>query len=230
VSRIPGHVRAVFFDAVGTLLFPEPSAPVMYAEVAARHGLTLTPAEVRTRFVAAYLAEEEADVSAGWATSERREKDRWRRIVFDTLAGVSDPDACYRFLFDHFARPPAWRVAPDAPETLATLSARGVSAGLGSNYDERLWPVLAGFPELTFPRELVLISAEVGVRKPGAEFFRRAARAAGCAVGEVLFVGDDLGNDYQGATAAGMPALLLDPLGRHPSVPHRLTRLAELVE
>jgi putative hydrolase of the HAD superfamily len=222
-------VRAVFFDAVGTLLFPDPPAPVMYAEAAARRGLALTPAEVRARFVAAYLAEEAADVSAGWATSEQREQGRWRRIVADTLAGVSDPDACYHFLFDHFAKPSAWRVAPDAAETLAALAARGLLLGLGSNYDERLWSVLAGFPELTFPRERVLISADVGVRKPGAEFFRRAARAAGCAVEEVLFVGDDLGNDYEGATAAGMPALLLDPLGRHPAAPHRITRLSELV-
>jgi putative hydrolase of the HAD superfamily len=220
----------VFFDAVGTLLFPEPSAPAVYAEVAARHGLALTPAEVRTRFVAAYLAEEEADVAAGWATSEGRERERWRRIVTDTLAGVSDPDACYRLLFHHFAQPHAWRPAPDAAATLAALSARGFAVGLGSNYDERLRPVLAGFSELAFPVDRVVISAEVGVRKPGAGFFRRCAAAVGCAVGEVLFVGDDLGNDYEGATAAGMPALLLDPAGRHPSVPHRVARLAELAE
>jgi putative hydrolase of the HAD superfamily len=46
----------------------------------------------------------------------------------------------------------------------------------------------------------------------------------------VLFVGDDLGNDYEGATAAGLPALLLDPQGRYPHVPHRIASLAELVE
>lgn len=230
MPRVPGQVRAVFFDAVGTLLVPDPPAPAVYAEVAARHGLVLTPGEVRARFVAAYLAEEEADVAAGWATSESRERDRWRRIVADTLAGASDPDACYHFLFGHFAKPSAWRPAPDAAETLATLRGRGLLVGLGSNYDGRLRPVLAGFPELNFPRELVLISADVGVRKPGAGFFRRCAAAAGRAAGEVLFVGDDLGNDYEGATAAGMPAILLDPLGRHPEVPHRVARLAELAE
>lgn len=230
MSRLPPGVRTVFFDAVGTLLFPDPGAPTIYAETARRHGLSLSPAEVRERFVAAYRREEEADAAAGWVTSERRERDRWRIIVTETLAGVSDPDACYRHLFDHFARPAAWKLAPDAPAVLAALSARGLLLGLGSNYDERLWPVLAGFPELDPLKGRVLISAAVGVRKPGAGFFLEAARAAGCAASEVLFVGDDLGNDYEGATAAGMPAVLLDPHDRHPAVPHRVTALAELVD
>ena len=227
---IPPGTRAVFFDAVGTLLYPDPSAPVIYAETALRHGLVLSPAEVRARFIAAYRAEEAADAATGWETSEARERDRWRRIVADTLAGVSNPDACFRYLFDHFAQPAAWRVAPDAAEVFTALHRRGLVLGLGSNYDERLWPVLAGFPELDPLRDRVLISSAVGVRKPGAGFFREVARAAGCGALEVLFVGDDIGNDYEGATAAGLPAVLLDPSGRYPEVPHRITRLAELLD
>jgi putative hydrolase of the HAD superfamily len=230
MPRVPLPVRAVFFDAVGTLLFPEPSAPVIYAQTARRHGLVLTPAEVRERFIAAYRVEEQADVATNWVTSEARERERWRQIVFHTLAGVSDPEACYQFLFDHFALPSAWRVAPDAAETLTALHRRGLLLGLGSNYDDRLWSVLEGFPELAFSRDRVLISSTVGVRKPGAGFFQHAAQAVGCEVGEVLFVGDDIDNDYEGATAAGMVALLLDPHDRYANVPHRITRLAELTE
>jgi putative hydrolase of the HAD superfamily len=229
VPRIPTDVRAVFFDAVGTLLFPEPSAPVIYAEAAFRHGLSISTAAVRERFVAAYRREEDADAASGWVTNEARERDRWRRIVIDTLSGVADPEACYAHLFDHFAKPEAWRVAPDAEAVLAALRARGLLLGLGSNYDDRLWSVLAGFPELAPVRDRVLISSVVGMRKPGAGFFREAARAALCAVSEVLFVGDDLGNDYAGATAAGMPAVLLDPGGRHPEVAERITQLVELL-
>ncbi len=223
------QVRAVFFDVVGTLLLPDPPAPVVYAEVAARQGLILTPAEVRSRFLAAYHAEEEIDRAAGWITSEARERERWRRIVGVTLAGVADPEACYRFLFDHYAKPLAWKLAPDAAETLCTLEGRGLLLGIGSNYDERLWPVLAGFPALNFAHPRVLISAEVGVRKPGAAFFHRAAESAACECAEVLFIGDDLANDYQGATGAAMPALLLDPAGRHAEVPHRIVSLADVI-
>jgi putative hydrolase of the HAD superfamily len=229
VALLPSSARAVFFDAVGTLLHPSPAAPVVYAETARRHGLPLAPAEVRERFVAAYRREEDADALTGWATSEERERTRWRRIVTETLAGVDDPETCYRHLFNHFALPSAWKLATDAHSVLTALHRRGLALGLGSNYDERLWSVLAGFPELAPLRERVLISAAVGVRKPGAGFFREAARAAGCELREVLFVGDDLDNDYEGATAAGLLAVLLDPRGHYPNVPHRITALAELV-
>ncbi|MBP3954330.1 HAD family hydrolase [Gemmata sp. G18] len=226
---IPVHARAIFFDAVGTLLFPEPSAPAVYADTARRYGLQLAPGEVRSRFVAAYRVEEAADVATSWATSEARERERWHRIVTQTLTGVSDPEACYRDLFDHFALPAAWRVAPDAAEVLTALQSRGLMLGMGSNYDARLWPVLGGFPELAARLDHVVISAAVGVRKPGGGFFREVTRVANCALNEVLFVGDDLENDYTGATAAGMHAVLLDPRADHAHIPHRITDLGELL-
>lgn len=229
MAVIPPGVKAVFFDAVGTLLFPDPLASLIYADAARRHGLHVAHADVRTRFVAAFRREEEADIAARWATSEARERARWRAIVADTLPGITDPDACFRHLFDHFAQPGAWRVAPDAAGVLAALHTRGFVLGMGSNYDARLLSVLAGFPELAPLADRVVVSAAVGVRKPGAGFFREVCRVAGCEADEVLFVGDDAGNDYEGATAAGLHALLLDPQAKHADVPHRITRLAELL-
>ena len=226
---IPAGVRAVFFDAVGTLLFPEPSAPAVYAEVARGFGLHLSATEVRERFLTAYRREEAADVARGWTTSEERERDRWRTIVTTTLAGATDPGACFAHLFEHYSRPAAWRVHPEAVESLAALSERGLVLGMGSNYDARLLTVLAGFPELEPLRARVVVSAAVGWRKPAAAFFAEVATVAGCAPGEVLFVGDDLQNDYEGATAAGMRAVLLDPHAKHAHVPHRAAGLAELL-
>src|SRR5436309_68347 len=55
-------VDAVFFDAVGTLIHPEPSPAAAYAEVARRHGCALTAEEVRPRFAAAFAREEAADL------------------------------------------------------------------------------------------------------------------------------------------------------------------------
>src|SRR6266487_4093790 len=137
-------VRAVFFDAVGTLLFPEPAAFELYRLVAAQHGLILPPAEVQSRFLAAYRAEEVTDRLAGWVTSEEREVCRWQRIVEATLEAVPDPEECFRELFRHFSRPNAWRVDPDAEFLLAELQERGLILGTGSNYDSRLRSVLSG--------------------------------------------------------------------------------------
>lgn len=229
MPHLHSDVRAVFFDAVGTLLFPEPSAPAVYAAVAERHGLPLTVAEVRDRFLAAYRLQEAADIDLNWATSEARERDRWHAIVTGTLTGVSDPDACFAHLFAHYSRPQAWRVHPEAADVLRELSARGLTLGMGSNYDARLLTVLDGHPELAPLRARVVVSAAVGWRKPAGEFFAEVARVAGCEAGEILFVGDDFQNDYEGATNAGMHAVLLDPGARHPDVPHRVAGLRELL-
>lgn len=215
------------FDAVGTVLHPAVSAPRVYADAAARCGLDADPAAVLERFLTAFRAEEAADERAGWATSEAREVERWQAIVAGTLPGA--PAGLFDELYVHFAAPAAWAVPADAPAVFAELERRGLRLGLGSNYDSRLESVLAGRPELAPLAGCVVVSSRVGVRKPGRAFFDRVCAGLGCEPGEVVFVGDDLENDYLGATAAGMTAVLLDPRGRHPDVSPRIESLSQLV-
>lgn len=224
---IPAAARAVFFDAVGTVLHPVPGAPVVYAAAAARYGLPADPAAILARFRDAYLRQERLDERAGWATSEAREVERWRAIVAETLPGA--PPECFETLYQHFARPDAWRAPPGAAAVFERLRGRGLLLGLASNYDSRLESVLAGRPELAPLRDHVLISSRVGVRKPGPGFFRAVVEAANCRPEEITLVGDDLGNDYEGAAAAGLNAILLDPRERHPDVTPRIASLQELI-
>jgi putative hydrolase of the HAD superfamily len=208
---IPLHVRAVFFDAVGTLIHPEPSAAVAYAQIGRRYGSRLSPAEIAIRFRSAFVQEENFDRANELRTNEERERRRWRDIVARVLDDVADAEACFADLFHHFSRPDAWRCDPEAATVIETLEQRGYLLGLASNYDERLRSVLAGMPELNALR-YVVISAEVGWRKPAPEFFLALSRISGIPSAEILFVGDDPVNDYEGARSAGMSALLL---GRH---------------
>src|SRR5437660_2707613 len=53
-ARIPPVVRAVFFDAVGTLLHPEPPAGAVYAVLGRRFGSRLDPGAVAGRFRTAF--------------------------------------------------------------------------------------------------------------------------------------------------------------------------------
>jgi putative hydrolase of the HAD superfamily len=229
VRHIPAHTRAIYFDAVGTLLIPEPSPIAVYAEIGARFGLVRTVAEVRTRFHTAFQREEETDRDNAWRTSEPREYERWHRIVTFALDGVTDLQACFHTLYEHYATAAAWRLPPDTGEVLRTLAERGFILGMGSNYDARLHRVLANFPALAPVCDRVLVSAAVGVRKPGREFFHAIARDAGCEPHEVVFVGDDVNNDYDGATAAGMHAILIDPNAKHTSVTNRVANLRDLL-
>jgi putative hydrolase of the HAD superfamily len=219
-------MRAVFFDAVGTVLFPSPTASVVYVEVAARHGLALDPAAVKTRLWAQFRAEEAADRQFQWATSEEREEDRWRAIVFAAIDGATED--LFQELYHHFAQPHAWTVPPAAAECIARLHSQGLRVGMGSNYDSRLESVVAGTPALHPLKHRLVISSLVGTRKPGRAFFDAVIQSAGCDPAEIVFAGDDVENDYRGATAAGLRAVLLDEHDRHPDIPNRVRSLAEV--
>lgn len=225
---IPPGTRAVFFDAVGTVLLPDPGAVQVYAEAARRHGLPHDTSTIRTRLTEAFRDEDRLDEAAGWVTSEEREVNRWRTIVRHTLPGA--PDRLFEGLYQHFAMPQAWRVPADAPAVFAELARRGLRLGLASNYDSRLESVLAGRPELTPLAGHVVISSRVGVRKPGAGFFRHVVESAGYRPDEVLLVGDDYENDYLGARAAGLRAVLLDPTERLRDVREHVSCLIGLLD
>lgn len=220
-------VRAIFFDAVGTVIHPDPPAAEIYAQVGRQHGSRLSAADIRPRFAAAFQRQEIRDREAGWRTSEERESERWRTIVSEVLADANDPDACFAELFAHFRRPDAWRCAPDVHPTLTALAKRGYRLGLASNYDRRLYPVAAG---LLLPFAPILISSEVGWRKPSCQFFAALCDAVALPPEAILLVGDDLVNDYEGARQAGLQALLFDPQGQYAASPiRRITHLRELL-
>jgi putative hydrolase of the HAD superfamily len=259
---VPPGTRAVFFDAVGTLIHPEPPAPAVYAEAARRFGSRLDLPSIAARFHTAFCRQEELDHAGGLRTDEAREVARWRAIVAEVLDDVTDPEGCFAFLYAHFARPTAWRCDPEAAAVVAALASRGYRLGIASNFDARLRQVAAGLPGLA-PIEFLVISSEVGWRKPAPEFFHQMCALRGefrtsperqrgvslppsLALGagrrvvqplpgelrpdEVLLVGDDPVNDYAGARACGLHALLYDPAGTEP-VPEaaRLLRWADLL-
>jgi putative hydrolase of the HAD superfamily len=221
-------IRAVVLDAVGTSIHPDPPAPVVYARVGKSWGSRYDAGAVKHRFLQAFQQEEETDRRLGWRTSEAREVERWQHIVARVLDDVNDPDVCFHKLFDHFSRPDAWRCQPDTSQVLVDLAQRGLVLGMASNYDSRLHTVLAGKPELR-PIQHVIISAEVGWRKPAPEFFAAVCRTVDLPADQILYVGDDPVNDVQGAQSAGLRALWFNPSGAH-KVRHKwISHLKELL-
>lgn len=215
---IDAGTRAVFFDAVGTLLFPNPSVAAVYADFAGRHGAAVTADEVRGPLRAAFVRQEQLDSAAGWRTDEARERARWETVVRESLPGA-DHAPCFAGLWDWFATPSAWTVHPEADAVLRALTDRGLIVGLASNFDARLRPLLAAFPELALVADRCVISSAVGWRKPAPAFFAALVQMAGCPAGDILYVGDDRRNDYDGAVAAGVRAVLFDPAGETTGIP-----------
>jgi putative hydrolase of the HAD superfamily len=228
IHMLTPEIRAVVFDAGGTLIFPNPSAAVTYARVGQRHGSRLAPEVIGPRFAAAFARQERLDAGLGHRTDEAREERRWRGIVAEVLDDLADIEPCFQELYRHYALPQAWRCPDDAGLVLRALAKRGLVLALASNYDHRLYPVVAGLSELQ-PLARVVLSAEVGWRKPAREFFAAVCEATDCDAREVLFVGDDPDNDYAGARAAGMQAVLYDPHGRYGRSFTRIASFRELL-
>lgn len=75
----------------------------------------------------------------------------------------------------------------------------------------------------------VITSVEYGVRKPNATIFHHAMHQLGIAPTEVLYIGDTYRDDYEGAAAAGVRCILVDPDDRYASlVPDRVRQLFDL--
>ena len=203
-------LRAVVFDAVGTLLVPNPSVVEVYGEVGRRHGSRYRVEQLRERFAKAFGIEEALDRAADWVTDEARELRRWRDIVAGVLDDVDDPARCFADLYEHFARPTSWICVPSVGSLFTELRQRRLKTAIGSNFDHRLLPIVQGLRELA-DLDRVFVSSAIGWRKPAPGFFEAVVRGLGIAAGEILFVGDDPRNDFRGATDAGMRAVLFDP-------------------
>ncbi len=213
-------VRAISFDAGGTLLDPWPSVGDVYARVAERHGLHLSPTSLNQQFRAAWRAKSGFDYS----------RLSWASLVDGVFGGlVPTPLAVELFedLYDAFAHPEAWRVLPDAVPTLEALRHRHFKMAVVSNWDDRL-PRLLEVLHLSRFFDVIVYSFEVGAAKPDPRIFQKAEHALGCAGRAILHVGDSPVEDLSGARAIGWQAVLLRRIESIPQ-PDIITSLTQLV-
>jgi putative hydrolase of the HAD superfamily len=226
-SPVSPEIHAIAFDAVGTLIHPHPSAAEAYRRTGQRFGSKLSLETITARFSSAFKRQEEIDRSAGFCTDEAREVARWRAIVAQVLDDVADSEACFSELYAHFAQPTAWRLSDHAESTLAHLARGGYRIGIASNFDDRIRKVLSPTPWRDLP---LIVSAAVGWRKPAGPFFEAVCATFQVQPHSVLHVGDDVANDYEGALAAGLNAVLFDPHDRASESVKRVRSLLELIE
>ena len=158
------------------------------------------------------------------------EEEFWRRFlgrVRSRLDGGEVSAEAFARLAEHFRRPGSWAMYGDVRPALEELRARGFALAVISNWDSHLPRLLEALDLAAFFR-VVSVSAIEATGKPGAEIFHRTCARLGVAPAEALHVGDSVGDDYEGARAAGLAAVLIDREGRHPQVPERIEGLDEI--
>ena len=209
-SRIAlNSIRGIVLDAVGTLIEPQPSVAEAYAFAARRQKVELDPAVTRKRFRQHFATLESGESDNPFVTDEPNERRRWRSIVAACLPEVLDPERAFEELWEHFGNPASWAVFPDVEPALIRLQKAKIPFCVASNFDGRLHRVLAGLPIQNHLDFTPVVSSEVGYRKPHPAFYREAIGRLAVDPSEVLFVGDDLENDYRGPSREGLNAVLI---------------------
>jgi putative hydrolase of the HAD superfamily len=204
------EVDWVVFDAVGTVIRPEPSIAVAYHAIGSQFGSDRTVDDVRSRFATAFAETERIDLAngSGLATNASVEEARWRHVVSSVFPEIADAEACFQELHDYFALPSAWSLFEDTAPALKMLRDGGVRLAIASNFDHRLHSICDGTPALTL-FEKRYVSSELGYRKPSDHFFREMITDLNVVPDRVLMVGDSIENDVEGALAIGMRASLI---------------------
>jgi putative hydrolase of the HAD superfamily len=222
------RLRAVLFDAVGTLIELREPVGETYARFAAEYGARVPAARLEEAF-ARCLAARGPFVFPGQTLARAAELERegWLRLVDDTFRSADGSalprpfDAFFATLFEHYAGAEAWSLRSGAEEALISLRSRGLATGVVSNADQRLRRVLAalGVHHLF---HVIVLPADVGAAKPDRAIFEAALKRLGLAGEQVAYVGDRAQLDVEASRTAGLRPLDVGALATLAELPRAL--------
>ena len=216
------ELRAVIFDVDFTIAKPGPDlGPEGYARLGARFGLDLDPArydDARREAIATLKRHPELD----------HDEEVWilftERIV-QGMGGAGATYECAQEMTRFWERADHFELFEDVLPVLEVLRGHGLKIGLLSNTARDLEEFVAHH---RLDVDAVLTSRVHGKTKPHDSIFHAMLERIAVAANAAVMVGDDLGDDVEGARAIGMQAWLVDREERFPDVPGRLTDLRAL--
>src|SRR5436309_10391240 len=157
-------LKAIFFDAVGTLFYLSKTVGDHYALVGEEIGLKLDAQQLDRAFHMAWKQMPQRRAIDG--PRENDDKGWWRELVDLVLDQVApslselDHDNFFEIAYEHFAEAGVWEPYPEVPEVLKDLQPRFQLAVI-SNFDGRLRFVLQHLGLSRFFANL-FISSELG--------------------------------------------------------------------
>lgn len=202
-------IKAVLFDAGNTLIWLDHP----YVVQALRdHGVETTMEALMEAEYGAKLL-----FDALGRNSELDDRARGRMFFAEIFRAVGVPESEFpslaQRLFTRHEEKNLWgNVRERTEDTLEELRRRGYRLGVISNADGRAEQALDAVG-LREHFELVVDSGLLGIDKPDPRIFQHALeRMGGIDPHEAVYVGDIYEIDVQGARAAGMRPVLIDPL------------------
>jgi putative hydrolase of the HAD superfamily len=229
-------IRVVFFDAAETLFHVNGSVADIYLRQAVQFGYQPRPDAIRLITEAFGRAFHDAPPPVFAATDSAQIKQSERLWWFDVVHNVfyrvgmfERFDEFFEHVFDVFADPVSWKLFPDVVPTLRELRSLGLELGIVSNFDSRLFNVLRGL-SIADLFDTITISSLAHAAKPSPKIFALALEQHAVEPGEAMHVGDSVRDDVEGATKAGLRAVLLTRQGKQaPPDVQTIRALDELV-
>ncbi|MBA3305219.1 MAG: HAD family hydrolase [Thermoleophilaceae bacterium] len=206
-------IRAVLFDALGTLVELQPPAPRLRAALLEATDLDIGAEAAERGFAAEIAYYLDHHMEGGDPAGLERLRDDCARVMQEAVAV---PGLDLRAVRLAMVASLEFTAFGDAEPALRALRDRGLRLVAVSNWDcsLALWLRSAGIGGLL---DGAVSSAEVGQPKPSPAIFRAALEIAGVEAVEALHVGDSIHNDVEGARAAGIRAVLVDRGGPGPA-------------
>jgi HAD superfamily hydrolase (TIGR01549 family) len=217
-----GVLRAVVFDVDFTLARPGPElGPRGYRELGLRYGLDLDPAryeEARAAAFAEVRRHPELD----------HDEEIWILFTEQIIRGMGGEGSTYAAAVEMergWAKAAHFELYDDALPALEELRGHGLKLGLLSNSSRDLVEFVVHHEVVV---DAVLTSHAHGKTKPHESIFRALLERLDVAPSDAVMIGDTIEDDFEGALAIGMRAVLLDRTDRYPGVAGRITDLTTL--
>jgi HAD superfamily hydrolase (TIGR01549 family) len=226
--------KLILFDCANTLLWTDWQPHHFAVRCANKSGITLPDNAAEM-----YLQLLQPKMPEFWALNRLRSIEAWRafwvRQVEEWLEvlGIWGYNALELHLVaekEIFEAPSdTFRLFDDVIPTLTKLREQGYLTAVLSNWDTSLHKCLAAH-ELTPFFDARFASLEEGVEKPDQRLYQIALDHFGVLACDCFHVGDDILDDFEGATKAGIPVALLNREVSTNALAFRIQTLSDLEE
>ncbi len=223
-------VRAVLFDAGGTLVHPDWER---LARLAAEEAESeFSEAELQ-RALKEALRAADLILQRGESLPADMRLPGWLFRRMYSALGL-EREACERLsrrmVAAHGERHLWCGLDPEAVHVISELKRAGLRVAVISNTEDGRLEELLQLVQIAAHFDFLIDSHVVGHHKPDAAIFHLALARLGLPPHEAAYVGDSYGHDALGARRVGMQPILLDPLDLYPEsdVP-RISSLGELI-
>ena len=213
-------IKVVFFDAAGTLFRVKGSVGDVYLQYAAKYGVPRSH-DMVTKVNQAFRDAFRQAPPPIFAVEQPEKLKQCERLwwfdivhaVFYRVGMFEGFDDYFDEVYEAFGRAEAWEIYPEVPEVLQQLRSQGYEMGVISNFDTRFFDIVRAL-RLEHLFDSITISSIAGSAKPSPQIFQHALDQHVVEPEEAVHVGDDLKEDFEGATDVGLSGVLLDREGK----------------